>query len=62
MKQIKQKQYQVVCECGGSTWIKKRKVNQDLYMCVECKLTFKAQEKERNSYVMRGREVFKKNG
>jgi len=62
MKQIKQKQYQISCECGAYHWVRKRKPNQDMYMCAKCKTTFVTQEKERNLYVMRGNEVFKKRG
>ena len=59
---MEQKQYQVSCSCGGYSFIKKKKPNEDKYACTSCKETFSIRDKDRNKYVMRGREVFKKNG
>ena len=60
MNELKQTQYQITCECGGYHWVRQRKPNKDKYMCVNCKLTFAAIDKERNNYIIRDKMVFKK--
>lgn len=62
MEELKQKLYQIVCGCGCYEWIKKVKPNQDKYICIKCKITFAATDKDRNRYVIRDRMVFKKRG